>query len=474
MNTGITRHILVKAATVLMVIALGFMFAACEEETTVEVEDAINVPGDYETIQEAIDAAGDGDEIVVQPGVYAENINFNGKNITLRSTDPENPEVRDETIIDGGRTGSVVLFESGETGEAVISGFTIAGGGGEEVSLEFEIDGEIQEETAYYGGGIFITNGSSPTVMNNLVTKNIAERGGGIMVYKSSPYISNNKVNDNTSIGGGGGIFIAHSFNVIITANEIAKNIAERSGGGIAVSGQGDGPLLFEGNTINGNRAQNGAGFSIFDANPEIDNNQVINNIAHQAGGGYYIFKASPVIKGNDINDNRSESRGGGIFILLDSSPLIEDNLIVGNESSEMGGGIVVFSKSDPRIENNLISDNHSRYGGGMVIIEESSPAVADNEITGNSSERSGAGIYVHESSCVFEKNFISDNDARLDGGGIFVGSESTVVLAGNIFEGNRSNNGGAVYVTSDSVLDVGEVDDNEYTDNAPDNIYEE
>jgi pectin methylesterase-like acyl-CoA thioesterase len=45
------------------------------------------------TIQAAIDAAEDGDVIVVRPGNYNEKINFNGKNITLRSTDPDDPEV---------------------------------------------------------------------------------------------------------------------------------------------------------------------------------------------------------------------------------------------------------------------------------------------------------------------------------------------------------------------------------------------
>ena len=48
---------------------------------------AITVPGDYATIQAAIDAANDGAEIVVSPDTYQENINFCGKNIILRSTD---------------------------------------------------------------------------------------------------------------------------------------------------------------------------------------------------------------------------------------------------------------------------------------------------------------------------------------------------------------------------------------------------
>ncbi len=62
--------------------------------------DIINVgPGD--SIQDAIDAAMDGDEIVVAEGTYLEAIDFLGKAITVRSTDPADPVVVANTIIDG-------------------------------------------------------------------------------------------------------------------------------------------------------------------------------------------------------------------------------------------------------------------------------------------------------------------------------------------------------------------------------------
>ena len=44
------------------------------------------VPEEYPTIQGAIDASFDGDVVEVGPGVYAEGLNFGGREITVRST----------------------------------------------------------------------------------------------------------------------------------------------------------------------------------------------------------------------------------------------------------------------------------------------------------------------------------------------------------------------------------------------------
>ena len=121
----------------------------------------IYVPEDHATIQKAIDAASDGDEIIVSPGTYTENIDFKGKDIIVRSREPEDPDNVAATILDGGGSGSVVVFQNGETGKARLAGFTITNGSGSPTTIsgyEFIV-----------GGGILVSGGAIPTIENNII-----------------------------------------------------------------------------------------------------------------------------------------------------------------------------------------------------------------------------------------------------------------------------------------------------------------
>ena len=111
---------------------------------------SVGPTGDYETIQEALDVSGAGDEIAVEQGTYEENLLFPGLDIIVRSTDPTDPVVVANTIIDGAGRGSVVTFDGQETPACVLTGFTITNG---------------EAET---GGGIN-ARGSEATIEHNVV-----------------------------------------------------------------------------------------------------------------------------------------------------------------------------------------------------------------------------------------------------------------------------------------------------------------
>ncbi len=147
----------------------------------------IQIPKDFPTIQAGIDAAVAGDEVVVAPGTYVENINFLGKAITVRSSNPNDAAVVLSTIIDGGGSGTVVLCTSGEGSDTVLSGFVVTGG------------------VASFGSGGGMANfDSSPTVTNCSFIENTAVRGGGMANVNSSPTVTNCSFTGNTADFGGG------------------------------------------------------------------------------------------------------------------------------------------------------------------------------------------------------------------------------------------------------------------------------
>ena len=249
------------------------------------------VPGDYATIQQAIQGSNDGDVVVVEPGTYFETINYLGKNITVTGTDPENPDIVAATVINGGREGSVVTFENGETSDAVLTGFTITGGYGTAVA---EVGNYI-----YWGAGIFC-NGTSPTIKNNIITDNIGPiemigdnqeqwklcYGGGIGCLQSSATITNNIIKNNSGYVGGIIVYVGDDK---ISNNLIYDNSAYVGGGVVLLGGR----LI--NNTIVGNdtnaSAQLGAGpggnvYVVFDN--EFPQCLVLNNIICNApsGGG--------------------------------------------------------------------------------------------------------------------------------------------------------------------------------------------
>jgi len=166
---------------------------------------------DFGYITDAVEAAEDGDTIIVYPGVYG-YINFYGKNVCITSLYRYTNDRNDiyNTIIDRDNMGgSAVIIATNENRGAVLDGFTIQNGIGEQTQLP---GSPLVRE----GGGIFIRN-ASPTILNCIIQDNTAYyRGGGIAISSTSafisPYLAGNIIKNNScAIGQGGGIIIGTS-----------------------------------------------------------------------------------------------------------------------------------------------------------------------------------------------------------------------------------------------------------------------
>ena len=370
---------------------------SCSAQALYAAEYQVNQDGtgDFTAIQAAIDAATDADVIVVRPGTYYENIHFDGKNITLRSLDPEDEQIVASTVIDGGHHRSVVTFLGTEDDTCLLSGFTITNGGspwgggilgGDPWSdppfwtlagiSNCTITGNLGSE----GGGLCRCGG---TITNCMIARNRATGyyayGGGLDSCDGA--ISNCTITDNSAGGSGGGLQDCKGAisNCTITGNlppetcacggglsscsgtisncTISRNSAEEGGGLWGCHG------TISNCTISGNSAwgtgELKGGGGLYYCYGTISNCTISSNAAAQGGGGVYWCDGT--ISTCTISSNSAED-GGGLYLCRGT---ITNCTISGNSASEDGGGLCECVAT---ITNCTISGNSAGYGGGLDL----------------------------------------------------------------------------------------------------------
>ncbi len=278
--------------------------------------DVMVVPNNYTTIQSAINAAHDGDIVLVFPGTYTGpgnmEINFHGKAITVRSTNgPQTCIIDCNNDVKWG-----FRFSSSEDANSVLSGFTI-------------------KKTC----SSIYCKGSSPKIDNCIITSNLS----GIFCYDGSPAINNCIITGNCSSGpGSGGIYCDYSSptitNCTITGNE-SRGIYCR-----------DSSPIITNCTITGNSAGgDGGGFYCQYSDPTVINCIITGNSAGGDGGGFYCPYSRLTINNCTIAGNSAEDNGGGIFCNY-TYTAITSSIIWNNTDADSNGLSAQIYGDDPQM----------------------------------------------------------------------------------------------------------------------------
>jgi hypothetical protein len=301
----------------------------------------IHVPANQPTIQAGINAASNGDTVLVAPGMYNEDINFFGKAITVASSGGSAV-----TTISGTSNGPVVQFISGEGSGSVLRGFTVQ-------------NGKANTSPSFYGGGVLIQS-ASPTVVRNVITANQAAAGGnGIAVLGGSPQILNNRITHNiqdpgTTLGyGGGGILVIGTSSPTITGNTISNNSTTANGGGVVLYSVTNGAMLMS-NTVSYNSGNDGGGLWIYNSQSvRLIQNVIVHNAGRNGGGlSLFPFQSTGFVAVNNSFAANSATAGSAVDVFgPDTGVTFFNNLMIGGSGFDAvycdGTGGSVFSHND-------------------------------------------------------------------------------------------------------------------------------
>ncbi|MFH1999999.1 MAG: right-handed parallel beta-helix repeat-containing protein, partial [Planctomycetota bacterium] len=347
---------------------------------------ALLVPTGFASIQSAIDAAVEGDTILVLPGTYYENILLSGKRILLESSDGA-----EATVIDGNRAGSVVTLTDCVDAMTVLRGFTLRNGWG-------------AGEPTLSGGGITCIH-SAPKIEYNVIEQNeAAYGGGGICCIDSAPVIEHNVFQENESGYAGGGLYCRNIVNAPenaaqIAHNEFRANRAEMYGGGIFCR-ECD-PEIRQ-NSIELNECLDpggmGGGIACWESAPTIFDNDILTNEALFFGGGISLWFADALLDRNRIHGNQAGDTGGGVAC-LHSMPVLTNLSIYENAAGVSGGGLSCTADSQVVLTHNTFYANQAAVSGGALFSQNISTRVCNTIVWGNTaplgSQLQGTGFDV-------------------------------------------------------------------------------
>ena len=314
--------------------------------------------GDFPTIQSAINSAAEGDTIQLTDGLFSgdgnRDLDFLGKSIVVRSqnNDPEECIIDCEGSEDESHRG--FYFHSGELNSSTVQGVSIINGN------------VIGVHPNYHGGGMFIENGSSPSILNCNLINNSANIGGGLFCGDySMPRIVDCKFHDNWAEKGGA-IELWHYADALVEFCEFSNNEASLAGGAMTLKSSS--PTISS-CTLYGNGALNGGHLWLEgSSSPVIQNTILANSII---GVSLLCVESTfgtpaPILACSNIYGNESGDWIGEISDQLG----VDGNISLDPMFADPGSGILHLLECSPCAPFTLPNDECDQIGAWPVTSE--------------------------------------------------------------------------------------------------------
>ncbi|MFO7907651.1 MAG: right-handed parallel beta-helix repeat-containing protein, partial [Pirellulaceae bacterium] len=429
----------------------------------------------FDTFQEAIDLARDGDFIIALDGTYTgagnRDVQLHGKAIVVQSVNPDDSNIVENTVIDCQASANdhhrAFWIHQGENADTVIAGLKITGG------------------HARDGGALYL-NGVNPTIEKNLFVNNHAESGGAIRVVNSTVTIAktffignsasrdggaihadstgtgtvslvDSRFVDNTAASDAGGVHLSDYERTTINGCHFLNNEASRDGGAVRlwentantivesqfhenVTAGGDGGAI---------RAQGGSNIELF-------HNEFTDNVAGDDCGAAQMtdYEEVDVIDCTFLRNTATHDDGGALGIHNSSEPVQLSGNTFEQNSADSNGGAVLVINSTVSITNSSFTGNLASGDGGAIHADSTGTgtvSLVDSRFVGNTAASDAGGVHLQDyeqitiNGCHFLKN-----EASRDGGAARLWANTTSVINGSHFKENSTKyNGGAIRVVN-------------------------